>query len=80
MANKRKISITVDADLVEELESSPDEGLSSQINEAIREAIERRRHQRALRALLDRLDEEDGPLGPESEPEIQRYMQLMGGP
>ncbi len=80
MATKRKISITVDADLVEELEREPDEGLSSQVNRAIRELIERRRQRHDLLALLGDLDSEYGPLGPEDEPEIQRYMRILQEP
>ena len=59
VAAKRKISVSLDADLVEELEAA-DEALSKQVNEAIRDAIERRRRQRLLRELLDELDQRHG--------------------
>src|SRR5713226_9604206 len=48
MTNKRKVSLSLDADLVDELEQSTDEGLSGQVNEAVRVEVERRRRQRAL--------------------------------
>lgn len=77
MALKRKVSLTLDADLVEELEEQPDEGLSAQVNGAVRVEVERRRRQRALRALLSELDVQDGPLTPDDEPEIDRYRKFL---
>lgn len=40
-------------------------------------AVERRHRQRALRALLDHLDAQDGPLTDHDEPEIERYRRLL---
>jgi hypothetical protein len=79
MVSKRKVSLSLDADLVDELEQSTDEGLSGQVNEAVRAEVERRRRHRALRALLDRLDVEEGPLGQGDEAEIRRYERALGG-
>lgn len=79
MVSKRKVSLSLDADLVDELEQSTDEGLSGQVNQAVRAEVERRRGQRALRALLDRLDAEEGPLGPDDEAEIGRFERALGG-
>lgn len=78
MPPKRKISLSLDADLVDELEHDADDGLSSQVNVVLRAEVERRRRQRALRALLDRLSSEDGPLTPDDEAEIQRFEQALG--
>ena len=76
---KRKLSLSLDDDLVAELESSV-EGLSSQVNEAIRVEVVRRRRQRALVDLLGRLEAEAGPLdSAEDEAEISRFMRLLGG-
>lgn len=77
MALKRKVSLTLDADLVEELEQDPDDALSVQVNEALRSEVERRRRQRALRELLDQLELEDGPLTEADEAEIERYRQAL---
>jgi antitoxin CcdA len=77
MAAKRKVSLTLDADLVEELEHAPDEALSAQVNAAIRAEVERRRRQRALRDLLTELDVEDGPLTEEDQAEIARYQRIL---
>lgn len=76
---KRKVSLTLDADLVAEVEAGG-ENLSAQVNTVLRDELARRRRWRALGALLDRLDEEQGPLDtPEDEAEIARYMRLLGG-
>jgi post-segregation antitoxin CcdA len=77
---KRKVSLSLDADLVDELERAPDLALSAQVNEAIRVEVSRRRRQQALRVLLDVLAAEDGPLTAEDEAEIGRYRHLLGGP
>jgi Post-segregation antitoxin CcdA len=76
---KRKISVSLDEDLVAEFEAS-DEAMSAQVNGAIRTEVERRRRHQALGALLDRLAREHGPLDEtDDEAEIARYMQLLGG-
>ncbi|ONH29933.1 hypothetical protein BL253_15670 [Pseudofrankia asymbiotica] len=77
---KRKVSLTLDADLVAEVESGG-ENLSAEVNMVLRDELARRRRRRALRALLDRLDQQDGPLDTaEDQEEIARYMRLLGGP
>ncbi len=76
---KRKVSVTLDEDLVEEVERGKG-SLSAVVNMALRSDLERRRRQLALERLLGRLAAEDGPLGPEDEPEIARFMRLLGGP
>ena len=78
MTTKRKVSLTLDDDLVEAL--GDDAALSAQVNEAIRYEVDRRRRHRSLLALLARLDEVDGPLDtPEDEAEIERFTRLLGG-
>jgi hypothetical protein len=79
VASKRKVSLTLDTDLVDELEGLPDTALSTQVNEAIRVEVSRRRRQRALRDLLERLDAEDGPLTPEDLDGVAYFEQLLGG-
>jgi hypothetical protein len=77
---KRKVSITLDADLVEALEAGDGESLSAEVNSALRAEFARRRRQQALGELLDHLAEERGSLDtPEDEAEIARYMRLLGG-
>jgi antitoxin CcdA len=73
MTPKRKVSISLDEDLVEELERE-DQGLSAQVNVAVRVELERRRRDRLLLELLDRLDAEHGPV---DESLIEKYVGLL---
>jgi len=76
---KRKVSVTLDEDLVAQIEAEG-EGLSAQVNTAVRAHLTERRRRQALSQLLERLEGEDGPLDtPEDEAEIARIMQLLGG-
>ena len=70
---KRKVSVSLDADLVDELESS-DEALSAQVNKALRNELIRRRRQRVLGELLAELDESHGPV---DEQLVERYSDLL---
>ncbi len=72
-AAKRKVSVSLDADLVDELEGG-DAALSKQVNDAIRDAVERRRRQRLLRELLADLDKRHGPI---SETLVAKYQELL---
>jgi hypothetical protein len=70
---KRKVSLSLDEKVVAELEES--EGtLSSQVNEALRDLVERRHQRRRLEAFLSRLDEQRGPV---PEALIRRYASLL---
>jgi antitoxin CcdA len=71
---KRKVSISLDEDLVEELEQG-NQGLSAQVNLAVRSELERRRRHRLLIDLLDQLDAE---LGPVDESLIEKYVEILG--
>ena len=73
MTVKRKVSVSLDEDLVAELEAA-DEALSGQVNEAIRAEVERRRRNRLLTDMLDSLDAEHGPV---DEMLIAKYMELL---
>jgi antitoxin CcdA len=70
---KRKISVSVDDDLVEELERE-EQGLSAQVNQALRTELERRRRNRLLVELLDQLDAEHGPV---DEALVRKYTELL---
>ena len=76
---KRKVSLSLDDDLVAELEHDADT-LSVQVNAAVRNEVSARRRQRALVAFLDELDRLEGPLDSGAdEAEIARFMRLLGG-
>ncbi|HEV7761101.1 MAG TPA: type II toxin-antitoxin system CcdA family antitoxin [Acidimicrobiales bacterium] len=76
---KRKVSVSVDADLADELENDADGTLSAAVNTALRAQVQQRGRPEALRALLDELDTENGPLGPEHDPEIERIVAILSG-
>jgi antitoxin CcdA len=71
---KRKVSVSLDEDLVAELERE-EQGLSAQVNAAVRAELERRRRHRLLVELLDQLDAEHGPV---YEARIEKYVGLLG--
>jgi post-segregation antitoxin (ccd killing protein) len=73
MTAKRKVSVSLDEDLVAELEAA-DEALSGQVNEAIRAEVERRRRNRLLTGMLDSLDAEHGPV---DEALVAKYTELL---
>jgi hypothetical protein len=77
---KRKVSVTLDADLVAAMEADHSTTLSAEVNSALRAEFTRRRRHQALAGLLDSLADERGRLDtPEDEAEIARYMRLLGG-
>jgi antitoxin component of MazEF toxin-antitoxin module len=77
---KRKVSVTLDADLVAAMEADGGTTISAEVNSALRAEFTRRKKQQALADLLDRLADERGRLDtPEDEAEIARYMRLLGG-
>lgn len=73
MTTKRKISVSLDEDLVAELEAGP-ETLSAQVNEAVRSELERRRRRRLLGAMLAELEAADGPV---DEAQVAYYSDLL---
>jgi hypothetical protein len=73
MTAKRKVSVSLDEDLVAELEAA-DEALSGQVNEAIRAEVERRRRNRLLTGMLDSFDAEYGPV---DEALVAKYTDLL---
>jgi hypothetical protein len=78
--SKRKVSVTLDADLVAAIEAEGSESLSAEVNSALRAEFARRRRQQALGQFLDHLAEERGPLDtPDDDAEIARFMRLLGG-
>jgi hypothetical protein len=77
---KRKVSVTLDADLVAAMEADGGTTLSAEVNSALRAEFTRRKRQQALADLLDNLADERGRLDtPEDEAEIARYSRLLGG-
>ncbi len=56
---KRKVSVSLDEDLVEELEAGA-EPVSAQVNEAVRSELRQRRRHRLLGEMLDELSARHG--------------------
>lgn len=59
---KRKITVTVDEELVAQAQELGDSHLSAVVNAALEQHVERLARRAALGALLDRWDEEHGPV------------------
>ena len=79
-SSKRKVSVTLDADLVAAVEADGSTTLSAEVNSALRAEFTKRKRQQALADLLDHLADERGRLDtPEDEAEIARYVRLLGG-
>ena len=71
--DKRKVSVSLDEDLVAELERE-EEGLSTQVNMAVRVELERRRRNRLLTELLAELDAKYGPV---DDSLVEKYVGLL---
>ncbi len=76
MAGKRKVTITIDEELADALDQAGN--VSSQLNVAGWELLDRRQRGERLDALLNALDEQDGPL-PDDPAEDARLDRLLGG-
>ena len=76
MASKRKLSVTLDAELVDALEADA-AAVSVQVNDAVRAEVERRRRQRGLERFCDQVVDETGPWTAADEAEIARIMGLL---
>ncbi len=74
MPTKRKVSVSLDEDLVAELEGG-DEALSSQVNDAVRLELTRRRRHRLLGQMLDEFESTSGPV---DENLVRKYTDLLG--
>lgn len=70
---KRKVSVSLDTDLVEELEAGG-EAVSAQVNEAVRNELIRRRRQRLLGEMLDDFELTNGPA---DETLVSKYTDLL---
>ena len=71
---KRKVSVSLDEDLVAELEAGG-EALSSQVNEAVRLELQQRRRHRLLGEMLDAIEAAHGPADEEL---VAKYTELLG--
>jgi uncharacterized protein (DUF4415 family) len=73
---KQKVSLSLDADLVEALEARGP--LSPQVNATLRAALDRVQQAAALDALVAELVERHGPLDTDADrAAIERYVELL---
>lgn len=70
---KRKVSVSLDEDLVTELEAGG-EALSAQVNDAVRLELDRRRRHRFLGEMLDAIEAAHGTA---DEKLVHKYMDLL---
>lgn len=76
---KRKITVTVDEELVEALKQLGGESVSAVVNRALSEHIERLERREALGRMLDDWDRELGPTSPESEASAKAAFDELDG-
>jgi hypothetical protein len=77
---KRRITLNLDADVVEALEAMGGASLSAVANDALRQAAESAAHRRALRAWLDELDHELGAPDAAAVAEAEALLDDLGVP
>lgn len=70
---KRKISVSLDAELLDEMEADG-RSLSAQLNEAMLFDLVRRRRERLLGEMLDGLD---ARFGPADQRLVEKYVELL---
>jgi len=75
--NKRRVTLNLDLDVIEALESVAGESMSAVANEALRRALERKAHQAALRDWLDQLDEKHGAPTTEQLAEADAFLDAL---
>lgn len=64
---KRKITVTIDEELVDQLKNLGGENVSAVVNQALGEHVERLERLEALSRMIDDWDRELGPTSPESQ-------------
>ncbi len=63
---KRKLTITIDDDLYDDLQSTSSDNVSAMVNDALRQQLKLRNQMRALKSLLDEWEERLGPIPAEA--------------
>ncbi len=58
--SKRRVTLTIDEDLLTALQNLTGRSMSASVNDALRDTLERQGHHRALLGWLDALDAEHG--------------------
>ncbi|MGQ0844861.1 MAG: hypothetical protein ACT4QF_12065 [Sporichthyaceae bacterium] len=77
---KRRVTLNLDEDIVEALESMEGRSMSAVANRALREAVESAAHRAALIEWMDELDELHGKASPEQQAEVKAFLDEAFGP
>lgn len=72
--SKRRITLSLDEDVVEALEAWGERSLSAAANTALREAVAKETHHRALLGWLDELDQQYGVPSADERAEAARLL------
>jgi post-segregation antitoxin (ccd killing protein) len=76
---KRKVTVTIDAELLDVLRDQGAENVSAAINDALAEHAERVGRLAALRSQLDRWDAEFGPVSAKAAREARQAFDELDG-
>lgn len=76
---KRKVTVTIDEELLDLLREQGAENVSAAVNEALAEHAERVGRLAALRSQLDRWDRQFGPVSAKAASEAQRAFDELDG-
>lgn len=76
--SKRRVTLTLDEDIIEAFQQHDARSLSAAVNEALREAIESENHRKAALKWLDDLNAEYGKATPEEQAENEAWLDEIG--
>ncbi len=74
---KRRVTLNLDADVVEALESIEGSSISATANAALREAIATAAHRAALLRWLDELDADHGAAAPAERDAVEKLLEEL---
>jgi Arc/MetJ-type ribon-helix-helix transcriptional regulator len=76
--SKRRVTLTLDEDIIEAFRQHDARSLSAAVNEALREAIESENHRKAALKWLEELNAKYGKATPEEAAEIEAWLDDIG--
>ena len=76
---KRKITVTIDDYLVDQLRRLPGDSVSAVVNQALSEHVERLARREALSRMIDDWERELGPTSPESQASAKAAFDELDG-
>jgi hypothetical protein len=75
---KRRVTLTLDEDLIEAFEQRSARSLSAAVNESLRQSIESDNHRKAALTWLAELDAKYGKATPEEQAENEAWLDEIG--